>query len=271
MGLSQDRNTPRRAGDQFEFPVAAATVCYAGGIAVLTSAGVVQPGSATGGQVAIGVFDERADNATGAAGDINAKVRSGIFRFGNSASDEALAVSDVGKECFIVDDQTVAKTAAGGRSVAGIVRDVDSNGVWVEFAPIAGREIEVEQTLSSAQLLALNGTPVDAFAAPPAGIAVVPVSAVAFLDYGGTAYDGIATGEDLVLRYTDSSGAIAATIETTGFLDASADAHRHIQFASQATLTPAAKLVWHMTTGNIATGNSVLKTRTRYKLVPVLS
>lgn len=271
MALSQDRNTPRRAGDQFEFPVAAAAICYAGGIAVLTSTGYVQPGSSTGGQVALGVFTERADNATGSAGDIKAKVQSGVFRFGNSAGDEAIAVADVGKQCFIVDDQTVAKTAAGGRSVAGIVRDVDSQGVWVEFAPIAGREITVEQTLTSAQMLALNGTPIDAFSAPPAGIAVVPVDAVAFLDFNSTAYDGIATGEDLVLRYTDGSGAIAATIETTGFLDAAADAHRHITFASQATLTPAAKLVWHMTTGNIATGNSPLKTRVRYRLVPVLT
>lgn len=271
MGLTQDRNTPRRAGEMFEFAVAAATVCYAGGIAVLTSAGYVQPGSATGGQVALGVFAERANNATGSAGDIKAKVESGTFRFGNSASDEALAVADIGKYCFIVDDQTVAKTAAGGRSVAGIVRDVDSQGVWVEFSPIVGREIEVDVTLTSAQLLALYTTPIDAIAAPPAGIALVPLAATLFLDYGGTAYDGIAAGEDLVLRYTDGSGAIAATVEATGFLDASADAHRHVTFAALATLTPAAKLVWHMTTGNIATGNSPLKTRVRYRLVPVLT
>lgn len=271
MGLTQDRNTPRRAGDQYEFPVAAAAVCYAGGIAVLTSAGYVQPGSSTGGQVAIGIFDERADNASGSAGAINANIRTGTFRFGNSAGDEAISLADVGKQCFIVDDQTVAKTAAGGRSIAGIVEFVDSQGVWVEFEPMVGREIEVDQTLTSAQLLALNGTPIDAIAAPPAGIALVPLSATAFLDFNSVAYDGIATGEDLVPRYTDSSGAIAATIETTGFLDAAADAHRHITFASQATLTPAAKLVWHMTTGNIATGNSPLKTRVRYRLVPVLS
>lgn len=270
MGLSQDRNTPRRAGDQFEFPVAAATTCYAGGIAVL-SGGVVQPGTTATNLVAVGVFDERANNSLGSASAINAKVRTGVFRFANSASGDAIALSDVGKECFIVDDQTVAKTAAGGRSVAGIVRDVDSVGVWVEFTPLAGRIVEVDVTLTSAQLLALYTTPIDAIAAPAAGIAVVPLSSTQMLDYGGTAYDGIATGEDLVLRYTDASGAIAATIEATGFLDASADAHRHAVFASLATLTPAAKLVWHMTTGNIATGNSVLKTRTRFMYVPVLS
>lgn len=271
MGLSQDRNTPRRDGVLTAIAVAAATVCYAGGIACLTSGGTVQPGGVTGSLVALGVFDARADNSAGSAGDIKAEVRTGVFRFANSASGEALAVADIGKECFIVDDQTVAKTGAGGRIVAGIVRDVDAQGVWVEFSPIAGREIVLDQTLSSAELLALFTTPVDAFTAPPAGIAVVPLSSTLMLDYNSAAYDGIAAGEDLVLRYTDASGAIAATVEATGFLDASADAHRHAAFASLATLTPAAKLVWHMTAGNIATGNSPLKTRTRYRLVPVLS
>jgi hypothetical protein len=38
----------------------------------------------------------------------------------------------VGKPCYIADDHTVAKTASG-KSAAGIVRDVDADGVWVEF------------------------------------------------------------------------------------------------------------------------------------------
>jgi hypothetical protein len=34
----------------------------------------------------------------------------------------------------VVDDQTVAKTnGSSSRSVAGIIRDVDADGVWVEF------------------------------------------------------------------------------------------------------------------------------------------
>jgi hypothetical protein len=43
-------------------------------------------------------------------------------------------LADVGKQCYLVDDQTVAKTdGTNTRSPAGFVRDVDADGVWVEF------------------------------------------------------------------------------------------------------------------------------------------
>jgi hypothetical protein len=60
--------------------------------------------------------------------------REGWFRFANSAAGDLIALADVGKVCYIVDDQTVAKTDGGGtRSVAGRIRDVDAQGVWIEF------------------------------------------------------------------------------------------------------------------------------------------
>jgi hypothetical protein len=135
----------------------------------------------------------------------------------------------------------------------------------------AGSAVTEVITITTAQLLALNTTPISIVPAPASGYAIVPVSAVLFLDYAGVAYDGIAGGEDLVFRYTDGSGAIAATIEATGFLDASADAHRVVAFASLAVPTPAAALVLHMTSGNIATGTSPLKLKLNYKRVPLLT
>lgn len=133
MPLSQDRNTPSRDAEQFEFPVAAGAVCYAGGIAVLNGA-VVQPGTTATGRRAVGVFEARADNTGGSAGAIRAKVRRGTFRFKNSASADEITLADVGNQCFIVDDETVAKTnGSSTRSAAGTVRDVDAQGVWVQF------------------------------------------------------------------------------------------------------------------------------------------
>lgn len=126
-------------------------------------------------------------------------------------------------------------------------------------------------TITTGQLLALFTTPISIVPAPAAGYAIVPVSATLFLDYAGVAYDGIAGNEDLVFRYTDASGAIAGTIEATGFLDASADAHRVVTFASLAVPTPAAALMLHMTTGNIATGTSPLKLKLNYRRVPLLT
>ena len=59
---------------------------------------------------------------------------SGVFRYANSAAGDLIATADIGTVCYIVDDQTVAKTSATAtRSPAGIVEDVDANGVWVRF------------------------------------------------------------------------------------------------------------------------------------------
>ena len=54
--------------------------------------------------------------------------------FANSAAADAITLADIGADCYIVDDQTVAKTSATNtRSVAGKVFDVDAEGVWVDF------------------------------------------------------------------------------------------------------------------------------------------
>lgn len=119
----------------------------------------------------------------------------------------------------------------------------------------------------AAALLALNATPQTLVPAPGAGKALIPVSMELWLDYGGTAYAGIAAGEDLALKYTDANGATLATVETTGFLDATADAFRYVQPTTTAALTPVANapLVLHLLTGEITTGNSPLKLRVLYR------
>lgn len=135
--LSAERNTPTREGADYSFPVAASTTCYAGGIAAMiassTGVGNVKPGATATNLKGVGVFAETVVNA-GSAGAVRAKVRKGLFQFGNSASTDAIALKDVGATCYIVDDQTVALTdGSSSRSAAGIIRDVDANGVWVEF------------------------------------------------------------------------------------------------------------------------------------------
>ena len=78
--------------------------------------------------------DETVDNTGGANGDKSIKVRRGVFRFANSAAADLIARTEIGKPCYVVDDQTVAKTNnAGARPVAGTVFGVDAQGVWVEF------------------------------------------------------------------------------------------------------------------------------------------
>jgi hypothetical protein len=132
--LTADRATAERQGDEFAYDVAASVVCRAGGIAVLDASGNVKPAVEATGLVCVGMFHETVDNGSGAAAAVKATVRSGVFRFGNSSSTDAIAKAQIGDTCYLVDDQTVAKTdATGTRSAAGTIVDVDSVGVWVRM------------------------------------------------------------------------------------------------------------------------------------------
>lgn len=129
--------------------------------------------------------------------------------------------------------------------------------------------IQADITVSSAELLALNAAPKSLVAAPGAGKGIVLVDAQFFLDYNSAAYAGIAAGEDLALRYTGAAGEILGNVEATGFLDAVADAYRHVNSQAATSSTPVANapLVLHMATGEVTTGNSPLKVRVRYRVV----
>jgi hypothetical protein len=124
-------------------------------------------------------------------------------------------------------------------------------------------------TVSSAELLALNATPKTLVAAPGAGKALILVDQQFFLDYASAAYAGIAAGEDLATKYTNAAGIILAQIEATGLLDQTTDQFRHVYPLADAQKTPAenAALVLHMLTGEVITGNSPLRVRTRYRTV----
>lgn len=132
----------------------------------------------------------------------------------------------------------------------------------------------VDVEITSAQLLALFATPQPIVPAPGAGKFNVFDEAILYLKYGGTAYGGIAAGEDLAVKYTDASGLQVGSCETTGFLDATADAIRLMQayraasLVSQITPVVNAALVLHLLVAEIATGNSPLKVRTYYYVLP---
>ena len=131
--LTKDRDTQRKQDpDLVSFPVKAATTIYAGSL-VVNDAGVAAPGRAATTLKALGRAEHYVANP-GAAGAEKVTVRRGIFRFANSSAGDLIALSDVGNNCYIVDDQTVAKTdGSSARSIAGVIRDVDAQGVWVEI------------------------------------------------------------------------------------------------------------------------------------------
>lgn len=133
MPLTSDRNTQLATGEVYRYPVAAGVMIYAGAQVALNAAGFLVPGSASTTLKAAGRSNERVDNSSGADGDLMCDARRGIFRWDNSAGADEITRGMINDNAFIVDDMTVAATnAAGTRSVAGVIRDVDAQGVWVE-------------------------------------------------------------------------------------------------------------------------------------------
>lgn len=130
---TSDRNTKRRDGLALSLPMAASTTIHAGVIVCVNSSGVAVNGTTATGLKAVGVSAKRAVSGSVAGAD-RVEVLKGVFPFGNSTSSDAITLADVGADCYIVDNQTVAKTSATStRSVAGKVFDVDADGVWVQF------------------------------------------------------------------------------------------------------------------------------------------
>lgn len=132
--LTADRDTPRRSGDILSLPAAAAKKFYAGSLVARDASGNATPGAVATTLLGVGRCAETVDNTSGAAGAVTVPIEKGIFRYANSASTDLVTTADLGNNCYIVDDQTVAKTnGSSTRSVAGKIHDVDAQGVWVDL------------------------------------------------------------------------------------------------------------------------------------------
>jgi hypothetical protein len=133
MSLAQDRDTKERDGVRFNYPVGAAKLIYAGALVCLNATGYLVPGAVATTLLCVGRAEAQADNSGGADGALTCDVKRGVFRWANSAAGDAIASTDIGSVCYVVDDQTVAKTnGTNTRSLAGRVIDVDVLGVWVD-------------------------------------------------------------------------------------------------------------------------------------------
>jgi hypothetical protein len=133
MPLANDRNTQMKDTEIISVPVAAAKKLFAGALVAANATGYATPGAAATTLTYLGRAEESVDNSAGANGDKAVLVRrKKAFKWVNSGAD-AVTQAELGKTCYIVDDQTVAKTdGVGTRSAAGKVVGLDSDGVWVE-------------------------------------------------------------------------------------------------------------------------------------------
>lgn len=132
VALTENRSTLQKAQGDRSGLLGASQAIFAGSILMRNASGHLIKGATATGSFGVGRAEEALTSTT--AGVTNQRFREGTFRFANSAAGDLIATADIGTVCYIVDDQTVAKTSATStRSPAGIVEDVDANGVWVRF------------------------------------------------------------------------------------------------------------------------------------------
>jgi hypothetical protein len=149
MALAAPKRTRKMAGGGlFNVGVVSAVACLQGGLIMLSS-GYARPARAGQGGNDIAKLADVANcrvvgmalaSVTGGATDgaVTLDVEEGIYLLKNSAGVDAITVADLERYCFVVDDETVAGNSAGGtRPRAGIVREVSSEGVWVEISAAA--------------------------------------------------------------------------------------------------------------------------------------
>ncbi len=112
-----------------------ALVVLLAGVAIAGRAGVDSTEAGT--MQCVGVAYNGGAVGGAADGDVKIEVSEGTFAFKNSASGDLITKAEIGKVCYVVDDQTVAKTSnTNVRCIAGRVKQVDSDGtVWVHVGP----------------------------------------------------------------------------------------------------------------------------------------
>lgn len=130
---TQARSVVEQAGQFIEAPMKGATTIFQGAL-VVTESGLAVPGKTAASLTVLGVAERTVVNS-GADSAAKVLAKRGTYKFFNHGAD-AVVAGDVGKDCYIVDDQTVAKTSnSSARSIAGKVIAVESDGVFVKVGP----------------------------------------------------------------------------------------------------------------------------------------
>jgi hypothetical protein len=201
-----------------EGPVGASVTIYKGALLAYNSAGYLVPATTAVGLRIAGVASEKVVNA-GANGAKRVKFERGVFPFENSSSGDAIAETDVGQDCFVVDDTTVAKTnGSGTRSVAGRIESFDGGKPWVRIlgtvgaAPYVITSLPAFAAADSAPTTIINGAIYDVPTTAANSTVTLPTAAS-----DGTVATFVADGtkNGHTVQYRDQAGTTVITAALT--------------------------------------------------------
>ncbi len=132
VALTADRNTPELLPGERVGLLGATQTIFNGSLLMRNASGHLIKGATATGSFGVGRAEDNGVSTT--AGVTPQRYRPGTFRFANSSDGDLIVTADIGAACYIVDDQTVAKTnGTNTRSPAGIIDGVDAQGVWVRM------------------------------------------------------------------------------------------------------------------------------------------
>jgi len=117
-------------------PVKANAVIDQGNLVCLDSTGYAILATEATNLLPVGRAEESVDATGLSSGAITIKCRLGAFKFKNSAAGDTIGVTELLKNVYVVNGETMAKTDnSGARSVGGKVLAVESDGVIVSIGP----------------------------------------------------------------------------------------------------------------------------------------
>jgi len=127
--LTSSKTTLRRDARQFEATVKTGETVYRGSLTARSAVtGLAETAKADATLTVVGLAT---DQVTG-DGQARVPYERGCYLVKNDATDPVTA-GDIGKTAYVVDDETVSISSdTDARPAAGIVRELDTNGVWLE-------------------------------------------------------------------------------------------------------------------------------------------
>lgn len=155
--LSDNRDTPYRSGEYVSMTVASGAVIYAGAMVCENGSTYAVPALDSSGFIVIGRAEAKADNSTANySATKTVKVRRGVFLWANG---DSFTDANIGDYAYVEDDQTVQKGSSATQDVvAGVIIDVDDDGVWVDTYAIGGSGAASFTTVSASGAATLSST-----------------------------------------------------------------------------------------------------------------
>lgn len=225
--LSDNRQTKRRGGDLVAVEMGV-DIVYRGGMVIRSADGYCDAAADTVDVDFEGVAFEKKDNSGGSNGDIKVRVyKSGIFSFAYTSG----AITDVGKNVYVSDDQTVTLTP-GHVWCGRIVEFVSTTEVMVDIEPACRNSSSTLRTVSGTITTGTNLTVHSLIYTCPQGMQatiiaaqwvalIVPVYGTSCLlnlfkyDLSGTSLETAQEVADITMHSTTQYLSVDLGLETT--------------------------------------------------------